>query len=156
MRKHTLALTLALGTAACVATTPPPPAAPPGRPIPPTAPAQTAAAAPGRPPTPPAEVVAARVTPDADFRAQRPTPSPERPFKVPAVKRFRLKNGLKVILAESHKLPLVGMELVIKTGNAANPKGKAGLADLTADMLDEGTKTRNALAIADDLATLGA
>jgi zinc protease len=61
-----------------------------------------------------------------------------------------------VILAESHKLPLVGLELVIKTGNAASPRGRAGLADLTADMLDEGTKTRNSLSIADDIATLGA
>jgi zinc protease len=101
-------------------------------------------------------VVPPRVTPDAEFRAQRPKPGAERPFKVPAVKRFKLKNGLKVILAESHKLPLVGMELVVKTGNAANPKGQAGLADLVADMLDEGTRTRNALAIADDIATLGA
>jgi zinc protease len=104
----------------------------------------------------PEEALAPRPTPDAEFRAKRPPAGPERAFKVPAVKRFKLKNGLKVILAESHKLPLVGMELVVKTGNAANPKGQAGLADLTADMLDEGTKTRNALAIADDLATLGA
>jgi zinc protease len=109
-----------------------------------------------RPEPPPEELVPPRPTPDAEFRNKRPTPEPDRTFKVPVVKRFRLKNGLKVILAESHRLPLVGLELVIKTGNAANPKGQAGLADLVADMLDEGTKTRSALAIADDVATLGA
>lgn len=98
----------------------------------------------------------ARVTPDAEFRQKRPAAMPERPFKVPAVKRFRLDNGLRVILAESHKLPLVSLELVIKTGGAANPKGQAGLADLTANLLDEGTTSRNALAIADDIAFLGA
>jgi zinc protease len=123
-----------------------------------------AAAAEAAPPPPAApnsapvaeELVPPRATPDAEFRSKRPTAGPDRTFKVPAVKRFKLKNGLKVILAESHRLPLVGLELVIKTGNAANPKGQAGLADLVADMLDEGTKGRNAMAIADDVATLGA
>ena len=67
--------------------------------------------------------LAPRPTPDAEFRAKRPVAGTERAFKVPAVKRFKLKNGLKVILAESHKLPLVGIELVVKTGNA-NPKGR--------------------------------
>ena len=45
---------------------------------------------------------------------------------------------------------------MIKTGGAANPPDRAGLADLTAHMLDEGTKTRSALAIADQVAALGA
>lgn len=75
---------------------------------------------------------------------------------MPAVKRFRLKNGVKVILAESHRLPLFGIELVVKTGAAANPKGQSGLAELTANLLDEGTKSRSALQIADEIATLGA
>jgi predicted Zn-dependent peptidase len=140
---------------ACASQPTPPPAAPAPAPVAAAAPAAAPAPAP-RPAPPASPPLAPRATPDADFRATRPAAAAERPFKVPAVKRFKLKNGLKVILAESHKLPLVGMELVVKTGNAANPKGQAGLADLTADMLDEGTKTRNALAIADDLATLGA
>ncbi len=97
-----------------------------------------------------------RVTPDADFRANKPAPGPDVVFKVPAVKRFKLKNGLPVILAESHELPLVTFDLNIKSGGAANPKGMAGLADLTSNMLDEGTKTRSALQIADEVAFLGA
>jgi zinc protease len=147
MRRLLLVLSIA-GCASQQAAPPPPVAAPP------PAVAPVAAPAPARPAPEPA--LAARVTPDAEFRASRPAAGPERPFEVPKVKRFKLKNGLKVILAESHKLPLVGMELVVKTGSAANPKGQAGLADLTADMLDEGTKTRTALQIADDVATLGA
>src|SRR5205823_2682982 len=115
-----------------------------------------AAPAPAVAATPPEEVVAPRITPDADFRANRPKPGPERTFKVPAVKRFRLKNGLAVILAESHKLPLVGIEMVIKTGNAANPKGQPGLAELCASLLDEGTKNRSAIQIADEIEALGA
>jgi zinc protease len=150
MKRMLLALTIA-GCASQQAA-PPPLASPPPVAAAPEAPAPAPVAARPAPEAP----VPARITPDADFRATRPTPGKERDFKVPAVKRFKLKNGLKVILAESHKLPLVGMELVVKTGSAANPKGQAGLADLTADMLDEGTKTRSALQIADDVATLGA
>jgi zinc protease len=146
MRRMLLVLSIA-GCASQQAAPPAPVAAPP----PAVAPVATAPARPA--PEPP---LAARVTPDAEFRASRPAAGSERPFEVPKVKRFKLKNGLKVILAESHKLPLVGIELVVKTGSAANPKGQAGLADLTADMLDEGTKTRSALQIADEVATLGA
>jgi zinc protease len=154
MRRHILVL--ALFAAAC-ASSPPPAPVPPAVPAAPAAIVELPSPPPPPPrPTPPPDLVASRVTPDADFRAQRPPAGAERAFKVPAVKRFRLKNGLKVILAESHKLPLVGLELVVKTGNAANPKGHAGLGNLVADMLDEGTRTRNALAIADDIATLGA
>ena len=60
------------------------------------------------------------------------------------------------MLVEFHDLPLVDFNLMIKTGGAANPPDRAGLADLTAHMLDEGTKTRSALAIADQVASLGA
>ena len=60
------------------------------------------------------------------------------------------------MLVEFHDLPLIDFNLMIKTGGAANPVDRAGLADLTAHMLDEGTKTRNALAIADQAALLGA
>jgi len=95
-------------------------------------------------------------TPDADFRKGPPEPTTLRPFKVPAFERFRLKNGLEVVLAEAHDLPLVDLSLVVKTGGGANPPGLAGLADLTANLLDEGTKQKSALEIADDVATLGA
>ncbi len=103
-----------------------------------------------------AMAVAPRTTPDADFRKEKPKPAGETAFKIPGIKRFKLKNGLSVLLAEDHDLPLVSFDLGIKTGGAANPKGMAGLADITANMLDEGTKTRPALQIAEDIAVLGA
>jgi zinc protease len=46
--------------------------------------------------------------------------------------------------------------MVVRTGSGANPRNKAGLADLVADMLDEGTATRSASAIAEEIAQLGA
>lgn len=121
----------------------------------PTAPALAAPPSPTPAPTP-EEAIGPRVTPDADFRARLPAAAAERPFQVPRVQRFRLKNGLAIILAESHKLPLVSVELVIKTGGAANPPARAGLASLTANLLDEGTTTRSALEIADQISFLGA
>jgi zinc protease len=104
----------------------------------------------------PVPSVPARETPDAPYRQQAPGPGPEVAFHPPHWKRFKLKNGLDVFLVEFHDLPLVDFNLVIKSGGAANPPDKAGLADLTAHMLDEGTKTRSALEIADQVAALGA
>jgi zinc protease len=97
-----------------------------------------------------------RITPDAPFRHKLPEAGPRHDFKVPPVKRLRLRNGLPVILAESHKLPLVNVNLVVKTGSSANPKDKAGLASLVANMLDEGTKKRTAKEIAAEINKLGA
>jgi zinc protease len=115
-----------------------------------------ALAEPGAAPATVAESIEPRITPDADFRKEKPGPGPEKAFKVPAVKRFKLDNGLKVILAENHDLPLVNVNLNIKTGGAANPRQLAGLADLVAGMLDEGTRNRSALQISEEIAFLGA
>jgi zinc protease len=105
-----------------------------------------------RPAPPPSPTV----TPDAEFRRHRPRPGPARPFRSPTITRFRLPNQLEVLLVESHKLPLVSVEMVIRTGSAADPAERAGLAQLTADMLDEGTASRSGPQIAREIATLGA
>ena len=97
-----------------------------------------------------------RKSPDAAFRATPPQPAATKPFGLPDVRRFQLKNGLQVVLAESHDLPLVNLSLVVKTGDAANPKDKAGLASLVANMLDEGTNQRSAADIAGQIEQLGA
>jgi zinc protease len=98
----------------------------------------------------------ARPTPDAPFRAQPPAAGPEVTFTVPKFKRFKLKSGIGVILSEVHDLPLIELHMVVRTGGGANPQGAAGLADLTANMLDEGTKTRSAIEIAEQIGALGA
>ena len=97
-----------------------------------------------------------RVSPDADFRAERPQPGPEPAFSIPKVKRFKLSSGLPVILSSDNRLPLVNVQLVVKTGALADPTGLAGQADLAADLLDEGTTTRSALQISGEIEQLGA
>ncbi|HKS27002.1 MAG TPA: insulinase family protein [Pyrinomonadaceae bacterium] len=86
----------------------------------------------------------------------QPKPRPDPTFKLPAIQRRKLSNGLEVVLVEQHELPVVSMNLMLKTGAAADPQDKAGLASLTAALVDEGTKTRDALQISNELAAIGA
>jgi zinc protease len=145
---RTSALLLLAGLGAC---------ATPGAPkpgvaaVPPISPTIVVSAAPQ-----PLPLVPERQTADAPFRQQAPGAGAEGTFTPPHWKRFKLKNGLDVFLVEFHDLPLVDFNLMVKTGGAANPADRAGLADLTARMLDEGTKTRGAMDIADQIAGLGA
>ncbi len=71
------------------------------------------------------------------------------------MQRRKLSNGLEVLVVEHHELPVVSMNLVMKMGAAGDPADKAGLASLSADMLDEGTATRSSLDISDQLASIG-
>ncbi|HEX4353858.1 MAG TPA: pitrilysin family protein, partial [Polyangiales bacterium] len=86
-----------------------------------------------------------------------PTPSSEPPFDPPHAQRFRLANGIAVLLVENHALPIVSMTLIAAgAGAAADPAGQGGLAAFTADLLDEGVNGESALAIAGEEARLGA
>ena len=140
------------GLGACASTPPPPVAARPTAVAAEPAPLPAAVA----PAADPAPLPPPPVTPDAPFRAQPPAAGPEPTFQVPGYRRFKLKNGANVVLAEFHDLPLVEVHLVIDAGGGANPAGEAGLADLTANLLDEGTATRSALQIAEQIGDLGA
>ncbi len=75
---------------------------------------------------------------------------------LPPVKHFTLSNGLAVTMMEKHDVPLVQINLIVKTGAAMDPADRAGLATMTADMLDEGAGGRSALALADAVDFLGA
>ena len=74
----------------------------------------------------------------------------------PAVQRATLSNGLKVMMLERHSTPIVNLALAVDAGYAADTAAKAGLASLTLDLLDEGTTSRDAFRIADELDALGA
>jgi len=76
--------------------------------------------------------------------------------KFPKVQRATLSNGLKVMLMERHNVPLVNASLAVDAGSSSDNAKNAGLAGLTMDVLDEGTATRSAFAIQDELDALGA
>jgi zinc protease len=81
-------------------------------------------------------------------------PAPD--IKFPQIQRTKLKNGLNVILLERHTTPIVNATLAVDAGAASDSVAKAGLAGLTLDLMDEGTKTRDALRMERELDSLGA
>ena len=89
-------------------------------------------------------------------RSKLPTPGPDPEVKFPAFQRTTLANGLKLILAERHSIPLVNFNLRVDAGYAADQPGIAGGGTLTMEMLDEGTARRTAQQINEELASLGA
>ena len=93
--------------------------------------------------------------PEQAWRDKAPQAGPPSSLKLPVASSFKLPNGLTVILAEQHKLPVVSSRLVVLTGSDANPIERPGLASFTAEMLPEGTGTRSAPQIADDAAQIG-
>ncbi|HEX7077499.1 MAG TPA: pitrilysin family protein [Candidatus Eisenbacteria bacterium] len=113
-----------------------------------------------RPPDPPAppkpEETEKPVVSAEPWRNTPPSIGAASQAKLPAPKRFALPNGLSVYVVESHNLPLVSCDLVLRSGSGIDPKDAPGLAGFTSAMLDEGTTTRDALAIANQIHALGA
>jgi len=74
----------------------------------------------------------------------------------PEVQRSSLKNGIQVVLAQRHTIPVVEFALQFDAGYAADAGRKVGTASYTMAMLDEGTRTRSALQISEQAENLGA
>src|SRR5229473_1585476 len=89
-------------------------------------------------------------------RAKAPEPGTPPELKLPKLQRITLSNGLKVILAERHEVPLVDFWMALDGGYAADQFAAPGTASMTTSLLDGGTSTRTALQISDQLAMLGA
>jgi zinc protease len=77
-------------------------------------------------------------------------------IKFPQIQRAKLKNGVNVILLERHTTPIVNVTLAVDAGAASDSLAKAGLSGLALDLMDEGTKTRTALTMEQQLDSLGA
>ncbi len=84
-----------------------------------------------------------------------PAPSAPKSVSVPAVKESKLPNGLTVAVVERKNLPIVTVQLLIKSGAEREDFEKAGLANMTASLLTKGTKTRTASQIAEEMEFLG-
>jgi zinc protease len=95
------------------------------------------------------------VATDVD-RSTMPEGGPEPSWSPPTIQEGELANGLKVLVVENHKLPLVQANLVVRSGFSADPQGLPGVASLAAELLDEGTTSRNALELDDEGKRLGA
>ena len=76
--------------------------------------------------------------------AQKQTPPPggkPKDFVLPAKKVSQLKNGLKSTMVQYGSIPKVTVNLIIKTGNVNEGPNEVWLADLTGELMKEGTTT---------------
>jgi zinc protease len=95
-------------------------------------------------------------------RSRLPTVGSPAPLKLPPLQRATLSDGLKVVLAERHAVPLIQLSLIVDAGHAADSlagpgrSNLAGTSNLALAMLSNGTKTRNALQISARSEELGA
>ncbi|MFT3897600.1 MAG: pitrilysin family protein [Thermomonas sp.] len=73
----------------------------------------------------------------------------------PKVERGHLKNGIEVVLAQRHTIPVVNVALQFDAGYASDAGAKLGTASFTNAMLDEGTTTLDSVEIAQRRERLG-
>ncbi len=91
-------------------------------------------------------------------RSQRetpPAPSPPRPARFPSPVERTLSNGLRVVVIEKRGAPLAVAQLLIKNGGEVDPPALAGVAQMTASLVTQGTATRTAPQIAEAVEALG-
>jgi predicted Zn-dependent peptidase len=98
--------------------------------------------------------------------AQAPAPAPSqkqtppaggapKPFNVPAHESYTLPNGMRVTLVPYGNIPKVAVSLAVRAGNLNEPQDVLGVADITGELLKEGTKTLSAQALAEAAARMG-
>jgi len=86
---------------------------------------------------------------------QPPRPLTAREVTFPPYQVRTLANGLQVITVAHHEQPAVSMRMVARAGSVQDLPGKAGVANLAASLLDQGTTTRSAQDIADQIDFIG-
>lgn len=92
---------------------------------------------------------------EAQIKREQPKPGPAPTVNISKPKEFTLKNGLKVLVVEDHKLPRVSYSLTIDTppyheGNIA------GVSSLTSAVVGNGTKKISKDAFTEEIDFLGA
>jgi predicted Zn-dependent peptidase len=88
-------------------------------------------------------------------RSRLPDVGPDPSFRLPGVAHHRLPNGLHVRTIEHHSIPVTTIVAQVEGGTGADPADREGLAAITADMVDEGTGSLDAIDVADALACIG-
>jgi len=88
--------------------------------------------------------------------AALPKPGPNPKFTLPPIEKTKLSNGLNVWMVHQDELPIVSMNMVFNTGSTNEPDNKTGVSGMTAQLLDDGTPTRSATDIVNQLQSIGA
>ncbi len=85
-----------------------------------------------------------------------PGPEPTRAWLPPTYVKSTLSNGVELWTLPWRTLPIVEVRLLMPIGSGDDPAGKSGLAYLTANLLDNGTKTKSNSDLTEQLDALGA
>jgi predicted Zn-dependent peptidase len=80
---------------------------------------------------------------------------PPVPFAFPTIARAQLENGMHLRVISHPSVPVTATVLMLPGGSSADAPEQAGLASLTADLLDEGSRGQSALEISDRIARMG-
>ncbi|HEV8150218.1 MAG TPA: insulinase family protein [Gemmatimonadales bacterium] len=83
----------------------------------------------------------------------RPAPLTTAPF--PPFHETVLANGLRLLVVESHKQPVVSLSLSFVAGSSKDPQGKEGLAEMVAGLLSKGAGKRSAEEVAEAIESAG-
>jgi zinc protease len=76
--------------------------------------------------------------------------------KLPEPQEVKLKNGLRVLLLEHHKVPQFAARMVVMSGGLSDPPDQRGVAQFTANLLREGTAKRTSRQIAEQIDSIAA
>lgn len=95
-------------------------------------------------------------TPSSFDRSIEPPYGNAPEVSVPNVWKSSLENGLKVYGIQNDEVPLVQFNFVIDGGQLLESMDKLGVANLTADLLEKGTKNKTVSELEDAMAQLGA
>lgn len=88
-------------------------------------------------------------------RENPPRPLAARPVTFPPYDVRKLANGMQVVLVSQNEQPAISVRMLIRAGAVHDPKGKHGLAMMTATLLDQGAGTRTAAQIAEEIDFIG-
>lgn len=99
--------------------------------------------------------VAGRDAATGASRTEPPPPLAERAIAFPDFDEIELPNGLRLVVVPHGTQPVVNLSLYVTSGAATDPRGKAGRAELAADVLTKGTSTRSALEISEAIEGVG-
>lgn len=74
----------------------------------------------------------------------------------PVIHRGRLRNGIEVVLAERHTIPVIQLQIQFGAGFSSDSGHRSGLARMAGSLLDQGTQSLNSVQIAELQQRLGA
>lgn len=78
------------------------------------------------------------------YPTEPPPPAPVKPASFPPFKEATLANGMRIVLVENHRQPVLSLSLSFDAGSSHDPAGKEGTADLVATLLTKGAGSRTA------------